>query len=945
MLKKPIAAAIVVAFACAFSAVHADDVIQAASTQDQSNEADGSAKKVKDLSAVKVSGSLINNAQIQTATPTYTITAQDIQSRGFNSVSEVLQSSVFATGSVQGPQSSGGFTQGAQTISLYGLNPEFTLILLDGKPISQFGQLYNGTSNFSNISNIPISMIDHVDVMPGGGSSIYGSNAIAGVVNIVTKEHMDGAEVVVRTGNFSDGGGANQRIALSFGKDIGKLNVLGSLEFDNASPMWAYQRSLTASTRANPNGLGTPTTVATVIDYGTLNQYTGNPLGYITPADGCKATSGLFNGTTGLASSSVASRYGQFCGSQNVLGYTTLQNQNRSYDGMLKLRYNVNDHVRLYSDMLVDWQQQKYTPGSNFNWWGPTDFPGGYIQDATTGHILYPERVFAPEEIQGGYNSQLTRQNDLMYQADIGANGQFGESNWDWDVYYLRSGDRTDLSQPERLASAVDDYFGKILGPSLGIDPDTGLAKYNPNYAAFFQPLTPAEYAGFSRNISGSSNTWINNTRATISDSSLFSLPGGDAGIAILAEGGNQAWYQPINPLIANNEIWGLTGTSGGGQRSHYASAVELNLPLFKQLTLDLSGRYDHYKTDASTNHKFTYKAGIEYRPFETLLLRGNYSTSFLAPDMASLFLGPSGYYTDVTDYYQCALAHSNNCDNYMTQVPGKNLANPKLQPTTATSWTVGGVWAPVDNASFTVDYLHIAIQNEVVQQDVIQLMRQDSQCLLGQLDPTSATCLAVLGSNGNNGQVQRDAFGNVSNITTYYVNLANEVTDSITAQAKYRFNPTPVGTFSLQLDYNNMLKHNYQIYPGTVPINQLTNPLYSSEFKSIVSGSLSWNLHDQWSSTLYWHRYGASPNYAAMVNGANYPTAGSVAPWITYNWSFSYSPIKNLDLSLLINNVLNKMPPGDKTFTSYPYYNTENYNPYGREYMLQLDYRFGGKS
>jgi len=94
-------------------------------TQDSSQTTDATPeqKKAKRLDEVVVSGSLINNAQIQTATPTYTITAADIQSRGFNSVQQVLQSAVQATGSVQGPQESGGFTQGAQTISLYGLNP------------------------------------------------------------------------------------------------------------------------------------------------------------------------------------------------------------------------------------------------------------------------------------------------------------------------------------------------------------------------------------------------------------------------------------------------------------------------------------------------------------------------------------------------------------------------------------------------------------------------------------------------------------------------------------------------------------------------------------------------------------------------------------------------------------------------------------------------------
>ncbi|MDO1528916.1 TonB-dependent receptor [Fulvimonas sp. R45] len=954
MLKSKLTVAVVAALAfgavsVSYAAVQpspsqAQGDSQSANTDTQTTDTDtktGSAtageKQAKRLDTVVVSGSLINNAQIQTATPTYTITADDIKARGFSSVQDVLQNSVMATGSVQGPQESGGFTQGAQTISLYGLNPEYTLTLIDGKPITQFGQLYNGQSNFTNISNIPLSMIDHIDIIPGGGSSIYGSQAIAGVVNIITKQHMDGAEVFVRTGNYKDGGGANQRIGLSFGHDFGKLNVLGSFEFDNQSPIWAYQRSLTRQNRS-------PEAVALIANYGTPDDYFNNgylkEIGYVSPADGCAAMSGLFHGTTHETHSTVTTRTGTYCGSRDVLGYTTLQNQNRSYDGMLKLRYNVNENLRFYSDMLVDWQQEKWTPGSNFNWWGPGDL-GGYIADAKTGDILYPERVFGPEEVGNDYYNQLGRQNDLLYQADIGANGTFGDSGWNWDVYYLRSGDRTNTSSPERMKEPVDAYFSNILGPIVGYD-ELGLAMYNPNYQAFYTPLTTAQLAGFMRNISGSSNTWVNNTRATVSNDSLFHLPGGDAGVAWLIEGGSQAWYEPLNPLILNNEVWGLTGTSGGGKRTHYASAFELNLPVLQQVTLDLSGRYDHYKTDAAANHKFTYKAGIEYRPFQSLLLRGNYATSFLAPDMSALFLGPSGNYQNITDYYLCTTqGGGKDCNaNWNYEVSGETLANPKLKPTTAKSWTVGFVWAPIERMSLAVDYLHINIANEIAPQSADLLLKEEAQCRLGQLPADSPDCQAALN------QVMRDpTTGQVASITQYNVNISNESTESVTAQASYQFNPTPVGTFGLKFDYNDMLKHDYQVYPGSPKIDQLTNPLYSSEFKSIASGALSWSLHGTWGSTLYWHRYGPTPNYTGLVNGANYPGAGRVSPWITWNWSLTYSPslLKGLDLSVMVDNLTNKMPPRDPSYqASFPYYNTQNYNVYGREIMLQADWKFG---
>ncbi|HUB88805.1 MAG TPA: TonB-dependent receptor, partial [Dyella sp.] len=737
MSKHPIAVAVMAALSLMMAATlqaQATAASQDGTSQQDNGQTSGSPQpaQAKHLDTVIVSGSLINNAQIQTATPTYTITAQDMQARGFNSVADVLQNSVFATGTVPGSQTPG-FNQGSQTFSFYGLNPEYTLTLLDGKPISQFGQLYGGVSDFTNVGNIPMSIVDHIDILPGGGSSIYGSQAISGVVNIVTKQHMDGAEVSVRTGNYSLGGGANQRMSIAFGHRFGKLDVTGTFEFFNQSPAWYYQRDLTT---AAPR----PIIVAAMWDYGTG---LGSPLqGFVPPPNGCGALSNLFAGTTTQVYR--APYTGSFCGSPKTYSYGTFINQSRSYSSMLKLRYDLNDYVRLYGDVLASWQQQKFTAGIAYNWWGPADLPGGMIEDASTHQVLYPERFFAPEEVGDNNYDGLLRQDDLMYQADLGANGTFGDSNWDWDVYFLRSGERTTDLSPLHPAAAVDGFFESILGPVVGVDPNTGYNMYHPNYSAFFSPITPAQYNSFTINVNALYNTWINNLRGTVSNDHLFHLPGGDAGFAWLVEGGNQAWYNPVNPLVANGLLWGNTGVSGGGQRDHYASAFQLNLPVLSQFTVDLSGRTDRYTVqNGSPNTKFTYKIGLEYRPFDTLLVRGNYATGFIAPDMSSIFLGPSGQYNSVTDYYLCATQGGNqNCTaNYTEGVKINVQPNKKLQPTNSASWTFGTVWAPLRNLSLSADFLHIAINNEIQLQSSDMLMRQEAQCRLGQLPSDSAVC------------------------------------------------------------------------------------------------------------------------------------------------------------------------------------------------------------
>jgi len=148
--------------------------------------------KATTLDKVTVTGSLIPQTDIETQTPVMSITAQDIQTRGFTSVAEVLQQSSLTTGGLQGGQTSASFTQGAEASGMFGLNPGYTKYLINGRPMMSYPALYNGGDTFNNISGIPIDIVERIEVLPGGQSSLYGSDAIAGVVNIILKERMDG---------------------------------------------------------------------------------------------------------------------------------------------------------------------------------------------------------------------------------------------------------------------------------------------------------------------------------------------------------------------------------------------------------------------------------------------------------------------------------------------------------------------------------------------------------------------------------------------------------------------------------------------------------------------------------------------------------------------------------------------------------------------------------
>lgn len=249
MKHKLLVAAIASAIALPFAVAPAF-----AQQADQGQDTTQAAReKAKQLDKVVVTGSLIPQAQIESASPVITITAAQMQREGFSNVYDALRAQPLATGAVQDSQFSAGFTPGAKTISLLGLSPGFTLFLINGRPMADYPLLYNGQSNFVDLSTVPMAMVDHIDILPGNQSSIYGSSAIAGVVNIVLKQHVEGVTLDYRAGGTSDGGGGNQRLQLVGGYNTDKLNMVYGLQISDTQPIWGFQRPISSSTNSNPN--------------------------------------------------------------------------------------------------------------------------------------------------------------------------------------------------------------------------------------------------------------------------------------------------------------------------------------------------------------------------------------------------------------------------------------------------------------------------------------------------------------------------------------------------------------------------------------------------------------------------------------------------------------------------------------------------------------------
>jgi outer membrane receptor protein involved in Fe transport len=894
-------------------------------------------KDTEKLQTVTVTGSLIPQAQIETASPVITISASQIEKQGFATIYDALRASPVATGAVLDNQFTGGFTPGAETISLLGLDPSFTLTLINGHPMADYPLLYNGVSNFVDLANLPIGMIDHIDILPGNQSSIYGSAAIAGVVNIVLKDHMDGYELNVRSGGYSDGGGASQRIEFLGSASWGDLQAMYGLQVNRQNPIWSYQRSLTASTNSSPN----PNT-----RYGTRNflyLYLDSSFAahYVDPgADTCTPLAHLNGGRTNY---DFRPGEGYFCGSRYNVGYSTILNDSRGATAYLNLKYKLNDSAELYGDILYNVSRQVSSAGPYF--WESSIATTGLFVNADTGRFESVQHIFSPEEV-GNVNDYEDHNFVRTYNAFGGVRGAVGRDNqWQYDLYYARSQTNVNDKQGWPLAGPLEAFFtSQIFGEQLGTTGPYPIYG-SPNLANLYKPVTPEQYATWAGFAQTRSEAWTQNLNVQINNTDLFSMPAGQAGVAALLQVGDQAWNNPVDPRITAGDFYGLTGTSGSGTRNNYAGAIELRLPLLSTLTADASVRYDHYGNQnvGGGDAKPTYKLGLEYRPVETLLLRGNYATAFRAPDMAYTFGGEQGFFqTGQTDYYLCATQQPNTplpqCTYYTnTQIFVLHHGNADLKSVTAKSFGLGAVWSPLEQTNLKVDYYNIRIANEVSLQSSDTLLRQESDCRLGNLDPNSPTCQAALA------QVTRNSAGGLSVINLKPINIANEHLTGIYSSVDWRHDFGRWGSLQLQSAYNVILHHYFQTYPEDPTLDYLREPYYSSEFKTIANASATWAVN-KFSSTLLVTRYGRTPNYLAGIapEGYGHPGAGTVAPWIIYNGSIAYDITDDIRISGIVNNLFNKKPPFDSSYAAYPYYNFTNFNPYGRAYWLEVDWKFG---
>lgn len=548
---------------------------------------------VQQLDAVQVTGSRIPRAQVEGPAPITVINAEQIRSSGFTSVPDVLRAMTQNGGETQSQQSSSGadFSPGAQQVDLRGLGPNHTLVLVNGRRIADFPMPFKGRSNFTDVSNIPLGMIERIEVLTGSASAIYGSDAIAGVVNFILKKKADGTTIDMRMGTTSEGGGESFDMSLASGFSRGNFNAVYSVELQSQTPLWAYERDIQDSTQDGPTeGSRIARRAYLRTDYND---------DYLDPgAATCEALAGQNQGSTYRA---YRPRYGYYCGSDSSIGYGTVLSKRRGANGYASLSYDFDNGQQWFADVQLGYHTMSLM--RDVTKWGRMDANGdesGYFNNQATGEIEFWQRQFSPEEM-GGLRNAMVRSTQKTFSVTTGFKGNLA-GNWDYEAALSHSQYQSRISWAQIIAAKANDLF---LGPQLGVD-DDGFPIYNADPSRLYRPLTRAEYDSIAARTTYSPKSRTETAAFTLTNSALFGLPGGDAGFAATVEVGQQAYALNPDPLATQYYYYSWKDSDGQGSRNRWATAAELRMPLHETVNLSVAGRYDQYRYSGHTIGKAT---------------------------------------------------------------------------------------------------------------------------------------------------------------------------------------------------------------------------------------------------------------------------------------------------------------------------------------------------
>ena len=880
------------------------------------------------LPRVEVTGSNIKRIDAETVAPVEIITREQIQRTGQPTVADVLRNLPANTGSF-GENFTNSFAPGAAGISLRGLGQKTTLVLVNGRRVTGYGFAQNLQDSFVDLNAIPSSAVERIEILKDGASAIYGSDAIAGVVNIILRKDFKGFEISAGMGQASGKNDYNASLTGGFG-DLGsnKFNLFGVLDI--------YKRDLIQMSdtpfgedrdyRGQPGGRNH----TSLNGAGTWRQATptgGNSSNFLSTAS-CRGRTitgpealemGLTtNAAFGAATNTFCSKdfNDQFTADPKTerigfLGRGTYE-FSPAATGFVEVGLSRNKSFQTFQDPFfagtVGLQQ---TPA------GLRPFPFNILFEPGVAGNPFPTRAF----YTGVLGDMGTRNTDIQSDTVRLIGGvTYTVANWDLDsaIGYSRNKVKSESQNGLSLAG-TGAVFNIPTTPQPPI-PVSAASSYNLHDFTLNSDAVRDQLRINSSRNAVSTLTFLDTKGSTELQSVM--MPGGPMGVAVGAEYRRESLKDRPTAAAQNGEILGQGITATDGSRNSSAVYAELRLPLLKNVEAQLAARYDHYSDYGSSA---TPKIGVKWTPTDMIALRANWGKGFRAPTLPEISPSVATFFTQIID----------PDDDAVRNISGVFAGNPDLKAETSKSLNLGIVFEPTKDASISVDYYRIRWKNIVNApsfQDIV-----DESC------PNGGTAFGNAPCPSTPVVIRNPADNTVVTVLSNYENLASTVTSGFDVDMRYGVPTLTFGKFTGRLNatYVRSFKENGTSVVGS---NLGSNTIPRMKYAAALDWDIgAWRATTRLNYIKGWRQealpgsfFGAPPQDPRFQTGI-YPE--KVASYHTLDLYGSYQFNKNLMFSASVLNAFDRKPPYDPGFSAAFLYDFSQFDAKGRLFRFNVTY------
>jgi iron complex outermembrane receptor protein len=851
--------------------------------------APSSAAAPTQLQKIEVTGSLIKSSDKTGYNAVQTITAKDIQASGYTNVADYLRGTSANSASSFGEGFTNSFAPGGAGIALRGLSEKYTLVLVDGQRVAPYGFAVNGTDTFFDLNSLPLNMIERIEIVKTGAVSQYGSDAVAGVVNIITRKNFQGLEIDGNLGFAGQGKDDTGRFSVlgGFGDlNSDRFNVTAAASYYKSNGYTLADRDLTQSQNFSqfPGGTANPTLPQ-------QQSFFTTPSGQV-PLTPCPPGSRL---NTGAATC-------QF----NTAASNSIQPETERLNAKINATFKVSDDIQAYAGFWVSHNTTRQLDGNPFIGAVTTQFNPANGSVSSVPNVLSAANPFNPFGVDTPINYTFNNQNvgiettSTFYSANTGVKGTFTTpkaGDWDWSANYGHS---------ESIVSNT--LFGQMNIGALEniLGPNGGFNFSNPG-------ATPNGLAGLFQNDYTGAISKIDSLNLSASTANLFTLPAGDVGLGLGAE----LRHESESITSATNGSLGITADpviqSVNGDRNVTAVFYSIDIPIIPHLTFNQSGRYDHYSDFGGA---FSPRFALRYQPVSPLTMYASYSRGFRAPTLV-----------ESTPSKTLAVQNASDPNNPVNPGPQSvtevEVGNPNLQPERTKNYNIGFDLSPNTTTDIGFDYYKIHVDNVIGTANV--------QTTIDTNDPS---------------QVIRNPDGQIVFVNEPLQNLSFlntdgfEVTFSKSVSGKF-------GTITLSGDWAYVWHFELPVDGVTQNFagnnGALFEPFGASFPRFKGNTELSWS-YAKFVSTLAWQYTGPYANAIAGEVGLT-GFEPSVPSYSQFNLNVAYTGFKHWTLYGGIDNLFNRAPPFDPIFQSVEPnltgYDASLYNDQGRFFQIGATYKF----